>query len=140
MPFDTQSGLRLREERERLRLTQQQMADEAGVRREMWSKYERGVAAPGAAAFKALARLGADQLYILTGQRVPPNPPIALLPDEQLLLEAYRALSAIEKRELLAALLSDKAALEGGEVKASKKQVVSGDGNRTAGRDYKENK
>ncbi|HHN3670444.1 TPA: helix-turn-helix domain-containing protein, partial [Pseudomonas aeruginosa] len=75
--FDAHSGERLREERENAGLTQQQMADEAGVRREMWSKYERGVAAPGAAVFEALARKGLDLVFILTGMRQVQSAPLA---------------------------------------------------------------
>ncbi|AVN45282.1 MULTISPECIES: helix-turn-helix domain-containing protein [Pseudomonas aeruginosa group] len=86
--FDAHSGERLREERENAGLTQQQMADEAGVRREMWSKYERGVAAPGAAVFEALARKGLDLVFILTGMRQVQSAPLA--PDERILLDNYR--------------------------------------------------
>ena len=88
MSFDAHSGERLREERENAGLTQQQMADEAGVRREMWSKYERGVAAPGAAVFEALARKGLDLVFILTGMRQVQSAPLA--PDERILLDNYR--------------------------------------------------
>lgn len=93
MPFDAHSGERLREERDRLELTQQEMADAAGVRREMWSKYERGVAVPGGDVFDALARMGIDLMYVLTGMRVseaqkPIETPLS--PREQTLLKNYR--------------------------------------------------
>ena len=87
--FNAQNGLYLKEERERLGLTQQEMADASGVRREMLSKYERGVAAPGADIFVALARLGADLIYILTGQRSPSVMP-TLNKKEEALLDNYR--------------------------------------------------
>jgi len=86
---DAQRGKRVKEERERLGLSQQQIADAAGVRREMWAKYEAG-AEPGAKALAGAAIAGADVLYILTGQRgaVPLAPVLA--PDEAALLDNYR--------------------------------------------------
>ena len=65
-------GKRLQEERKRIGLTQQEIADMAGVRREMWSRYENGSVSPGARVFKAISELGMDQLYILTGTRINP--------------------------------------------------------------------
>jgi transcriptional regulator with XRE-family HTH domain len=67
VPFDAQTGGRLREERERLGLSQQKVADGVGVRREMWAKYEAG-AEPGAAVLAAAAALGINVLYVLTGK------------------------------------------------------------------------
>lgn len=51
--------------------SQQEAADLAGVRREMWAKYEAG-AEPGARALAALAEAGFDALYVLTGKRAKP--------------------------------------------------------------------
>jgi transcriptional regulator with XRE-family HTH domain len=61
-------GERLHEERKRLGWSQQQAAAIAGIRREMWARYEAG-AEPGAKALSAIAAAGADVLYILTGER-----------------------------------------------------------------------
>ncbi|NUZ06717.1 helix-turn-helix domain-containing protein [Piscinibacter koreensis] len=70
--FDAQAfGVRLREERERLGLSQQMAADGCGVRREMWGKYERGAAEPGARVVAAMGRMGADALYLLLGRPEP---------------------------------------------------------------------
>lgn len=154
MSFDTQSGERLRSERERLGLTQQAMADAAGVRREMWSKYERGVAVPGGDVFEALADLHVDLMFVLTGDYLSvaqakavagiSNVPTSayLPPDEQLLLEAYRSLTAPARRTLLAELLT------GGKKTRTKPKTpnedagikVSGSGHRVAGRDFNERK
>ncbi|MCY1422142.1 Helix-turn-helix domain protein [compost metagenome] len=136
MPFNAHCGERLRAERERLGLTQQQMADAAGVRREMWSKYERGVAVPGGDVFEALAALRVDLMFVLAG-----DAPTSLTPqlpaDEQLLLDTYRGLSAAKKKQLLASLLT-------GSVPQRKKPAegisVAGNSNRVAGRDYNEEK
>lgn len=85
-----------------------------------------------------LAVTGIDVLFVLTGQRADANVSTSrhLPPDEQLLLDSYRGLSAAKKKQLLASLLTGdvakKPAKSGGGV------VVSGSGNRTAGRDYHE--
>ena len=84
-------GNRLREERERLGLSQAEAGGFAGVSREMWGRYERG-ALPGGDVFVLLGSSPFDVLYILTGQRSQVVAPQALLPpDERILLDNYRA-------------------------------------------------
>lgn len=79
-----------------------------------------------------------DPHYVLSGERAASNAASTqhLPPDEQLLLDSYRGLSATKKKQLLTSLLTGdvakKPAKSGGGV------VVSGSGNRTAGRDYHE--
>jgi transcriptional regulator with XRE-family HTH domain len=58
---------RLKEERKRLGLTQAQAAEQCGVKRETWSRYETGALTPGMEVLAALGRAGADMNYILTG-------------------------------------------------------------------------
>ncbi|HBO1668404.1 helix-turn-helix domain-containing protein [Pseudomonas aeruginosa] len=75
-----------------------------------------------------------DLIYVLTGERavLPKRPELPA--DEQILLDGYRSLSAPKKKLLLASLLT-------GEVAKPSDQrgvVVTGRGNRTAGRDYHE--
>ena len=69
MNFISLSSPRLKEERERLKLTQAELAERCGVSREIWGKYERGQAAPGGEVLFALAQVGADVQYIITGKR-----------------------------------------------------------------------
>jgi len=66
--FDIQTGERLKEERKRLKLSQQAIADAVGVRREMWAKYEAG-SEPGAGVLARACDIGIDVLYTLTGRR-----------------------------------------------------------------------
>ena len=47
MKSDPQIGVRMKEERTRLGMSQQAIADAIGISREMWAKYEAG-AEPGA--------------------------------------------------------------------------------------------
>lgn len=100
MSFNASCGERLREERDRLGFTQQEMADRIGVRREMSSKYERGQAVPGGDALTAFAATGGDVQYVLTGQRSSN----ALSPDEAELLAGYRKLDLRGKAGALGAI------------------------------------
>lgn len=60
---------RIKNERERLNLSQQEAADIGGVRRENWSKYERGVVEPNANVIGRFIAHGADPLYLYKGRR-----------------------------------------------------------------------
>ncbi|WP_442782547.1 helix-turn-helix domain-containing protein [Collimonas fungivorans] len=93
-------GERMREERNRLGFTQQEAANLLQVGREMWSRYERGVALPGAEALMAFADAGGDVQYVLTGQRSN----ISLTPDEKELLSGYRNLDIRGKANMLGML------------------------------------
>lgn len=60
-------GQRLKTARHLLLLSQQQAADMCGVRREMWGKYERDEAEPGAYVLERFSAHGADPSYLLKG-------------------------------------------------------------------------
>lgn len=155
-------GERLRAERERLGLGQQELAEKCGVTMRSQRNYEKDERQPDATYLAALTALGGDVLYVLTGTRSPmmtdrsyvamsqhmanlgdsvTQGEAGLPPDEQLVLEAYRSLNPAARKELLAELLTGrkkpkakpKAAEEGG-IK------VSGSGHRVAGRDFNERK
>ncbi|WP_172657008.1 helix-turn-helix domain-containing protein [Collimonas arenae] len=100
MSFNANCGERLREERDRLGFTQQEMADQMGVRREMSSRYERGQAVPGGDALAALALAGGDIQYVLTGQRSNS----AMTPEEIELLSGFRKLDLRGKVNMLGML------------------------------------
>lgn len=102
-------NLRLKEERERLGLTQPGLAELAGAAKRTVIDWEKGVSSPTAVQLAAIAARGADVLYILTGQRSQPIAPAAALPkDQQALLNSYEMCSAAAKKNLLqtAALLA----------------------------------
>lgn len=85
-------GNRLREERTRLALTQDQFAEKAGVTKRSLVNYEKGERSPDAAFLAAIADAGADVLYILTGMRSQEAQEEQLLPPrERALLDNYRA-------------------------------------------------
>ena len=62
---------RLREERKRLGLTQEELAIIGGVKVSAQSIYERGVRVPNAIYLANIAKAGVDVLYVVTGKRAP---------------------------------------------------------------------
>lgn len=87
-------GSRLKEERERLGYTQPAFAELAGAKKRTLIDWEKGVSSPTAVQLSALAGVGADVLYILTGQRGGAIGSAASAPvlarDEEALLDNYR--------------------------------------------------
>lgn len=61
------SAPRLREERVRLGLLQEDAGSRWGISRVTWGKYERGESTPDSEVLAGLAELGADTQYILEG-------------------------------------------------------------------------
>lgn len=66
-------GERLRQERRRLGLTQEDLASCTGIHRRTQANYERGKTAPDMAYFQALRRVGLDAKYVQTGTKSSPN-------------------------------------------------------------------
>lgn len=62
-------GARLREERERLGMTQDAFAEACGVRRRAQAHYEAGERTPDATYLEAAGRLGVDVWYVVLGER-----------------------------------------------------------------------
>ncbi len=113
-------GERLKLERKRLGLNQEQFAALAGVTRNPYTNWETGNTSPTAVQLAALAAAGADVRYIITGERDGPAPE-HLKADERLLLERYRASSPSLRDAALRVLL-------GGEVGSAKVRVGSNRG------------
>lgn len=65
------SGDRLRYERERLGLTQDELGRLGGVNRNTQGKYEKGERNPDSAYLEAVISAGVDVLFVLTGTRQP---------------------------------------------------------------------
>ncbi|MCW2452315.1 UNVERIFIED_ORG: transcriptional regulator with XRE-family HTH domain [Rahnella aquatilis] len=110
-------------------MNQASIAELCGVSREIWGKYERGIAVPGGNVLHSLAINGANVQYVLTGEE---NGGIALSRDELELINHYRAAPLVIKAAALAALTAGNS--------ATNSVHVTGQGNRVAGRDYSENK
>src|SRR5882757_8583039 len=72
-----ESGARLREERMRLKLSQEAFAEKVGVHRRTQLNYEAGEREPDAAYYEAAASLGIDLPYVLEGERIERLPALA---------------------------------------------------------------
>ena len=127
-------GIRLKEERERLGITQPSFAEVADAKKRTLIDWEKGVSSPTAMQLASLAGIGVDVLYVVTGQRSQAIPAQAALPREhQALLNSYEMCSATAKKNLLqtAALLASGVPSAQGPINVQ----VRGVGNVAAGRD-----
>lgn len=93
-------GSRLREERERLGMTQRVFGDIGGVEPNAQGKYESGERTPRLDYLAALANRGVDALYVLSGARTP-VPLDNLTTAEVGLLGAFRQLPVADQAALL---------------------------------------
>jgi len=91
-------GDRLREERERLGLSQEEFGAIGGVQKLAQRNYEKGNRNPDASYMTFLAAAGVDVMYLLTGVRSAEVS--SLKPDEAALLESYRHLCDDQKQTL----------------------------------------
>jgi transcriptional regulator with XRE-family HTH domain len=84
-------GERLREERTRIGLNQDDFAKLGGVNRNTQGSYEKNDRSPDASYLAKVAGSGVDVLYVLTGQRAAPSE-ADLSGDESELLNHYRSM------------------------------------------------
>lgn len=130
-------GERLKVERERLGYNQTDFAALVGASKRSQVGWEQERSFPDARALATWASEGMDTTYVLTGERSGSEREMKLPPDEQLLLEAYRGLSALKRKKVLAGLLTGE--INAGSIRRTTEGVsVSGSGNRVSGRDYHE--
>lgn len=125
----------------RLGYNQTDFAGLVGASKRSQIGWEQGRSNPDGAAYEAWAKIGLDVTYVFTGQRSAAGTVSAtaeLPPGEQLLLEAYRDLPVAKQKQLLADLLVGNAGKKAAR-KTGTSINVTGDGNRTAGRNYNEN-
>ena len=89
---------RLQEERKRIGLTQEALAAKLEATKRSVINWEGGAALPGAEVLSRYAAIGADVLYILTGQRTggasAPPPPSAVSEGDRILLDNFHAAPA----------------------------------------------
>ncbi len=105
-------GGRLREERLRLGLSQEEFGDAGGVKKQAQLKYEKDERSPDGVYFSAVAAIGADVRFIITGQR-DYEPPAPLSRDEQELLGLYRSAPLAFRMAAAAALASGSVSTHG---------------------------
>jgi transcriptional regulator with XRE-family HTH domain len=117
-------GDRIKEERERLGLTQPVFAEAAGAAKRTLIEWEKGSTSPNAVQLSALAAIGVDVQYILTGMRsyqvAEESPGYAVLDKrEAALIENYRHIAdeedkrCVERTALLAAKADKKEGTNG---------------------------
>jgi transcriptional regulator with XRE-family HTH domain len=97
-------GNRLREEREKLGISQEELGAIGGVSRNAQGRYESDDRAPDWVYLERLAQHGVDVLYVITGQRVQAAAAV-LTGEEATLIENYRH-AAAEGRQAAATVLS----------------------------------
>ena len=90
------AGERLRDERVRLGLSQEDLAQAGGVNRNTQGSYERGARNPDTAYLAAVASLGIDTVFVLTGQKQVTD----LSPVEVQIIEQYRQIPDADKNAL----------------------------------------
>jgi len=93
-------GLRLKQERQKLGMTQGALANIGGVQANAQGKYERGVRSPNAVYLAQLASLGVDVLYVVTGRRAAPHLSDSRISDLDF-LEQLSMLSARERKAVI---------------------------------------
>lgn len=103
---------RLKEERERLHLSQTALGEIGGVLKQAQIKYEKGDRFPDASYLIALSEAGVDVAYVLTGQRMA-STDSSLSNDERELLALFRAASLTGKAAAIGALQGAAGALGG---------------------------
>ncbi len=99
-------GDRLREERDRLDLSQSAFAAVAGVQRVAQGHYESGKRSPDGDYLTAVAAAGVDVRYVITGMR-DNTTASSLRPDEQRLLALYRLAEPAVRKAVVGALATD---------------------------------
>lgn len=93
-------GNRLKEKRNFLGLTQAQAAEKAGIERETWGKYERGVFMPSGDVLISFMNMGIDVGSLFATEVATEKPSEILSPEEQELLTCYRE-AADQDREMI---------------------------------------
>ncbi|MFC3944124.1 helix-turn-helix domain-containing protein [Pseudomonas gingeri] len=92
-------GSRLRQERERLGLSQKAFGEIGGVEANAQGKYESGDRAPKADYLSRVAERGVDVLYVLTGNRTPTLVD-NLNSNEEKVLGSYRTLRKADQEAI----------------------------------------
>ncbi|WP_210403661.1 helix-turn-helix domain-containing protein [Cellvibrio sp. PSBB023] len=108
-------GNRLKEERERLGYTQPVFAELAGAKKRTLIDWEKGVSSPTAVQLSALAEVGIDVVYVITGYRSAQAAQADPLTNrERHLLDNYRHSKEEDKAAIERVALNAAAAEQGG--------------------------
>ena len=94
-------GLRIKEERERLALTQQGLADAIEIAKRTLIDWEKGRTSPNAVQLSALSEIGVDVLYVVTGMRSQPVVAPYESQEKKELMDAFDDMSPEQRRAIL---------------------------------------
>nr|WP_247190200.1 helix-turn-helix domain-containing protein [Escherichia coli] len=94
-------GLRIKEERDRLSLTQQGLADAIGVAKRTFIDWEKDRTSPTAVQLSALSEIGVDVLYVVTGVRSQPVVAPYMSQEKKELMDAFDEMSPEQRRAIL---------------------------------------
>ncbi|HBL7015545.1 helix-turn-helix domain-containing protein [Serratia marcescens] len=99
-------GLRIKEEREKLSLTQQGLADAIGVSKRTLIDWEKDRTSPTAVQLSSLSQLGVDVLYIVTGEKNSISQGVVqsslpLSQDKKELMDAFDGMTPEQRRAIL---------------------------------------
>lgn len=89
-------GERLKEERSRLGFSQTDLGAAGGVGKTTQINYEKGTGKPDATYLAAVANLGVDVLYVVTGERKPTQAE-SISAEEAALIARYRELPEADR-------------------------------------------
>ncbi|MGS0943737.1 helix-turn-helix domain-containing protein (plasmid) [Pseudomonas luteola] len=89
-------GSRLRAERNRLGMNQSQLAEIGGVTKNTQANYEKDDKSPDSAYLLAVAEVGVDIVFVLTGKHIQEGTPV-LSHTEQQILDDIRDLGEAER-------------------------------------------
>ncbi|KVH68805.1 transcriptional regulator [Burkholderia cepacia] len=98
---DNSIGNRLKDERMRIGLSQAEFAALGGLGKQAQLNYESGARSPDANYLAALAKVGVDPLYVITGERAHPS---TVPEDEAALLEGFRQLNDVGRTAVQASI------------------------------------
>ncbi|MDP9583540.1 helix-turn-helix domain-containing protein [Burkholderia ambifaria] len=94
-------GARLKEERMRVGMSQAEIAALGGLSNKTQLSYESDVRSPDANYLAALAKVGVDVLYVITGVRALPS---TMPEDEAELLDSFRQLNEVGRAAIQASV------------------------------------
>jgi transcriptional regulator with XRE-family HTH domain len=115
-------GQRLKEERERLALSQTDFAALVNAAKRTQIEWEKDNSSPSAAQLNLFFQAGVDIQYVVTGIRST----VALSPDERLLVERYRLSAQPLRDAALRVVLGASSGLEGAATQNFQGATISG--------------
>jgi transcriptional regulator with XRE-family HTH domain len=115
---------RLREERERLKLSQVALGEIGGIKKLAQINYESGKRTPDAQYLQAISRIGVDVLYVVTGERSTAG---VLTSDERQMLDLFRAAPLAVKAAAMGALEAGARPMPARSPKYTVQQTILGD-------------